>query len=133
MRLLLDINIFLDIAFARSGQSASTALILECGAKHEAWVAWHTLATLAYLIERQHDVRTARDFITGLLEWAQVAETTQEHARYALALPMRDLEDALQSAAAHACSAHVIITRNGRDFRASPTPALSPEQFLAQV
>lgn len=45
-------------------------------------------------------------------------------------MPMRDFEDALQVAAAMACGAQFIVTRNERDFKASPVPALSPEAFL---
>jgi hypothetical protein len=36
----------------------------------------------------------------------------------------------LQVAAAMACGAQFIVTRNERDFRKSPVPALSPEVFL---
>lgn len=50
MRLLLDINILLDLAFQRPGAPASAAVIAACGRQHQGWLAWHTLATLAYLI-----------------------------------------------------------------------------------
>ena len=45
---------------------------------------------------------------------------------------MPDFEDALQAAAAVACKAQVIITRNVRDFKKSPVPAMTPEQFVAK-
>lgn len=95
-------------------------------------MAWHTLATLAYLIERQASADAARAFLSDLLAWTRVAETTQHDALRALSLPMRDFEDALQAVAAQACGATYLITRNGRDFVQSPVPVLSPEQFLAQ-
>jgi len=44
---------------------------------------------------------------------------------------MPDFEDALQAAAARACGASVIITRNEKDFLASPVAAMTPEAFLA--
>lgn len=130
MRLLLDINILLDVAFQRPGEPASSRLIGECGGDHEAWVAWHTLATLACLIERQLDAAEARRFIEGLVGWAQVAPTTTADAVQAVALPLPDFEDAQQAAAAMACGAQAIITRNVRDFRKSPVPAMTPETFL---
>ena len=43
---------------------------------------------------------------------------------------MRDFKDALQVAAAMACGAQSIVTRNECDFKVSPVPALSPEAFL---
>ncbi len=130
MRLLLDINIFLDIAFQRPGEPASARLIGLCGRDHDAWVAWHSVATLAYLIERQQSAAEAREFIRGMLEWCDVAATVRSDALVALDWPISDFEDALQASAAVACGAHVIVTRNERDFKASPVPAMTPETFL---
>ena len=135
MRLLIDINVLLDVALQRPGAPASARLLGMCGRQHEGWLAWHSVATLAYLIERQHSAGaglpvSSRDFIRGLLGWAQVARTGTADALAALDLPMSDFEDALQAAAAMACGAQVIVTRNERDFKASPVPAMSPEAAL---
>jgi predicted transcriptional regulator len=62
VRLLLDINVLLDVAFQRPGEPASSTIIASCGREHEGWLAWHTLATLAYIIERQSSAATARSF-----------------------------------------------------------------------
>ena len=132
MRLLLDINIILDIVFQRPGEPASSALITSCSQQNQAWIAWHSVATLAYLIERQQNATTARSVIADLLTWAQVATTGHADAMQALKFPMADFEDALQAAAAQACGADYIITRNGRDFAKAPVAALSPEEFLAR-
>ena len=133
MHLLLDINVLLDVAFQRPGEPASSQLITRCGPEHEAWVAWHSLATLAYLIERQQSAADAREFVRGLLRWADVAPAHRADALAALDWPMPDFEDALQAAAAMACGAQVIITRNLRDFKGSPVPAMTPEAFLRQT
>ena len=130
MRLLIDINVLLDVALQRPGAPASARLLALCGRQHEGWLAWHSVATLAYLIERQLSAISGRDFIRSMLVWADVAKSGRPDALAALDLPMRDFEDALQAAAAMACGAQFIITRNERDFKASPVPALSPEAFL---
>lgn len=132
MRLLLDINILLDLAFKRPGEAASAAVIATCGPQHQGYLAWHTVATLAYLIERQDSATMARGFIRGLLTWADISQTNRADAVSALDWPMKDFEDALQAAAAVACGASWIITRNERDFIAAPVPALTPEQFLSR-
>lgn len=132
MRLLIDINVVLDVALLRPGSPASSRLLGSCGKHHEAWLAWHSIATLAYLIGRQTSALSSRDFIRGLLTWASVATTGQADALAALDLPMADFEDALQTAAAMACGAQFIVTRNVRDFKASTVPALTPEGFLRQ-
>lgn len=130
MRLLIDINVLLDVALQRPGAPASAQVLAQCGRQHEAWLAWHSVATLAYLIERQLSAISARDFIRSLLAWAEVAKTGRPDALAALELPMADFEDALQAAAAMACGASIIVTRNERDFIASPVPALTPDAFL---
>ncbi len=130
MRLLIDINVLLDVALQRPGAPASARLLALCGRQHEGWLAWHSIATLAYLIERQQSTISGRDFIRSMLVWADVAKTGRTDALAALDLPMRDFEDALQVAAAMACGAQFIITRNERDFKTSPVPALNPDAFL---
>ncbi len=130
MRLLIDINVLLDVALERPGAPASARLLARCGRQHEGWLAWHSMAPLAYLIERQQSAISGRDFIRGMLAWADVAKTGRLDALAALELPMNDFEDALQVAAAMACGAQFIVTRNERDFKASPVPALNPEAFL---
>ncbi len=130
MRLLIDIGVLLDVALLRPGAPESARLLAMCGRQHEGWLAWHSVATLTYLIERQLSDISSRDFIRGVLDWADIATTGRPDALAALDLPMRDFEDALQAAAAMACGAQFIITRNERDFKASPVPALSPDAFL---
>lgn len=132
MRLLLDINILLDVALQRPGEPATSQVIARCGHEHEAWLAWHSVATLAYLIERQHSALQARDFVRSLLVWADVAVTQRSDAQQALDWPVPDYEDALQAAAAVACGAQIILTRNVRDFKGSPVAAMTPEGFIQQ-
>ena len=48
----------------------------------------------------------------------------------ALQLPLNDFEDAMQCAAAMACSADAIISRNVKDYQNSPIKTLTPEQIL---
>lgn len=131
MRLLIDINVILDVIFQRPGEAASSELIATCSQQNQAYLAWHSIATLFYLVERQQNAKTAYLVITELLAWAQVASTGHADALQALQLTMTDFEDALQASAALACGANFIITRNVGDFAASPVPAMTPEKYLA--
>ena len=67
-----------------------------------------------------------------ILSWADIAPITKLTAHQARALDFTDFEDAMQAAAAVECQAHLIVTRNLRDFTHSPIPACTPEQFLAK-
>ncbi|HSM36115.1 MAG TPA: PIN domain-containing protein [Longimicrobiales bacterium] len=62
-----------------------------------------------------------------------VAPTDTEALRYAATLPLSDFEDAMQVAAARACGAEVIATRNVADSRSSPIPARTPGKLLAEL
>ena len=53
--------------------------------------------------------------------------------RSAKTLPRIDFEDAMQFAAARACAARHIVTRNLRDFRLSPIPAITPQEAVSDL
>jgi predicted nucleic acid-binding protein len=130
MRLLIDTNVLLDVVFDREGAAASAAVIERCRGEHEGWIAWHTLSTLAYVLGRQIGPEEVREAIGDLLTWAQIAPTRTEHARSAVAQPLRDFEDAMQIAAAEACDADCIVTRNVRDFRGGSIDVITPEGLV---
>jgi len=71
-----------------------------------------------------------RPFLERLLRLVEVAPGATADARRALNLPLPDVEDAFQAAAALAWHADVIVTRNVTDYRRSPVRALSPAAFL---
>ncbi len=86
---------------------------------------------MEYLIERQvSSVSGQQDFLRSLRDWAEVATTGKPDVLVALEWPLPDFDDALQVAAAMACGARFIITRNERDFKKTPIPALSPDDVL---
>jgi len=79
-----------------------------------------------------HNVN-ARGFILNLLDWAEIAPTDTASVRYAASLQMEDFEDALQVAAARACDARHIVTRNLRDYERSPIRAVSPREAIDAI
>ena len=59
-----------------------------------------------------------------------VATTGTESLHYAATLPMTDFEDEMQVAAARACGAQYIVTRNVKDYARSPIRAVTPQGAL---
>ena len=128
-----------DIALDRRPFSESASELLdriEHGAE-AAYIAWHSVSNLYYLIAPTFGGVNARDFIVELTRFVSVATTDTEGIRYAAGLPMadfeRDFEDAMQVAAARACGARYIITRNIRDYERSPIRAVNPQQALSEL
>ncbi len=132
MRIFFDTNILVDVLLDRKPFVAdSEGAILRCEALGaEMFIAWHGLATAYYLLKRGRTETEALAEVDKILAWARVADGTDAHARHARSLGFGDFEDALQAAAAEACSADWIITRNTQDFALSAVSALAPTEFL---
>ena len=133
--ILLDTDVLIDVALDRLPHSDAAVELLEqieLGIE-SASVAWHTISNLYYIVKPTLGDESAREFITQLTEFVDVAPTGTESIRYAAELSMSDFEDAMQVAAARACDARRIITRNTADFSRSPIPAVTPQQFIDQT
>lgn len=74
----------------------------------------------------------AKRFAAELLLWCNVAAVGSTEAIAAVGMNLSDLEDAMQIAAAMACQADVIVTRNPTDFTTSPISVMTPEDFVQQ-
>ena len=91
------------------------------------------LSNIYYLVTPTHGRDDARRFLVDLTQFVTVAPTDTEAFRYAAFLPLADFEDALQVAAARACGASCIVTRNVKDFAESPIPARTPAEVLSEL
>ena len=133
--ILLDTDVLVDVALDREVHADSAAQLLDRVENGDvrAAVAWHSMSNLYYLVAPAHGGVRTRDFIVQLVSFVDVAKTGTEDMRYAAGLPLADFEDAMQVAAARACGARWIVTRNLRDYTRSPIPAISPSQALTEL
>ena len=133
--MLLDTDILIDVALDRRPHSEASSEILEWveSGGESACVAWHTISNFHYMVNRELGGDSALRFILDLTRFVSVAVTDTDSVRYAARLPMPDFEDAMQVAAARACGARFIITRNIRHYRQSPIPAVTPAQALDEM
>ena len=133
--MLLDTDVLVDIALDRHPHSESASELLdrvEHGAE-SAYIAWHSVSNLYYVVSPSRGGANTRDFIAHLTRFVGVAATGAEAIRYAAELPMTDFEDAMQVAAARACGAQHIVTRNVKDYERSPISAISPQEALSGI
>jgi len=133
--ILLDTDILIDVALDRQPHVEDSAALLSLLERRPrmAFVAWHTLSNFFYLVSPAHGREDAREFLVELTRFVAVAPTDTEAFHYAAFLPLPDFEDALLVAAARACGASYIATRNVKDFRESPVPARTPTELLADL
>ena len=129
MRALLDTDVLLDVGLNRDEFVAYSAQVLQWAEKTmSAAIAWHSISNCAYLLKDN-----GRAFLNNLLKIVTVAEVGHEQALLAMRLNMKDLEDALQVAAAESWKADFIVTRNLRHYATSPVRAVNPKQFLRKI
>jgi predicted nucleic acid-binding protein len=128
MKALVDTDVVFDVYEKRQPHYAASNQVLCLARRHTiaAAVASHTVANLFYYYG-QPVVPFVRD---RLLEAVEVVAADAPLLKLALRWGFADLEDAMQAAAAETWKAAFIITRNVRDFRRSPVPALTPAEFM---
>lgn len=134
--MLIDTDVLIDVALDRHPHSETASELLDQleQGMGTAWVAWHSISNLYYIVSPVLGRPGTRDFIRELTRFVGVAPADAEGIRYAAELPMTDFEDAMQVAAARACGAQCIVTRNIRDYARSPISAVNPlraiEEFI---
>jgi predicted nucleic acid-binding protein len=132
---LVDTDVLIDVALDRKPYAEAAARLLDALEKQPgaAFLAWHSLSNFYYMVSPSRGKHQTKDFLLDLARFVQVAPTTTESLLYAGALDFRDFEDAMQVAAAVACRATVIATRNLRDYARSPVRAAEPQTVLAEL
>lgn len=135
MSLLLDTDVLIDLALDRQPHADGAARLIDSleTRPRVGFIAWHTLSNFYYLVAPKQGKKETKRFLLDLTRFVGVAETGTEDLRFAAGLEMKDFEDALQVAAAAACGADMIVTRNLQDYGRSPIRALSPSAALAAL
>lgn len=135
MKVLIDLNVVLDMLLEREPfyQASAEVMALAETKQIEGFVAAHSLTTLFYLVSRQLSAAKARVILSDLLKIVSVAGVDQKTIEHGLQLPYRDFEDEVQMAAAIGIDAQLVVTRNVKDFKAGPLPALQPVELVALI
>ena len=132
-KLLLDINVVLDILLDRKPNAAVSGAVWVKIEKGEAigLLPAHGATTIHYLIERDRGAKVARLALEGIVQVLEIAPVDGAVIRNALALSWPDFEDAVCAAAAQAKDCDAIVSRDPAGFPDSPVPVLDPETALA--
>jgi len=132
MRLMLDLNVLLDVARRREPFYAASAKVLSqaIAGPSVACLPGHALTTLYYIVSKH----AGREHAGTLVDWvlAHLEIVPQERIQFVRArnLQFKDFEDAVVASAAEAAGCELIVTRNVADFGGSPVRAVTPEEFL---
>lgn len=135
MRLLLDVNVVLDVLLDRKPFADASSAVWEAVERGDAdgVLSAHAVTTLHYLNTRAVGVRLATETTEALLAVFDVAPVDEAVLRSALALKWADFEDAVTAAGARRAKCDAIVTRNPRDFKRAPVRVLTPAETLAWI
>ena len=132
-RLLLDVNVVLDVLLDRAPHADASSVVwaaIEEGVA-DGVLAAHAVTTIHYLSAKALGARRARQNTDALLSVFGVAAVDEGVVRTANALGWNDFEDAVTAAAAQRAKCAAIVTRNARDFAGSPVRVLTPAEAAA--
>lgn len=133
MKVLLDLNLLLDVVQHRVPHYEASAQVLSCARRGEitATIPAHAVTTLFYVLRKASGQAVAETTTDWLLQHFEIARTDKAVLAAARALPMPDFEDAVVAASAAGCQ--FIVTRNVADFAGSPVPAITPTALLGKL
>jgi predicted nucleic acid-binding protein len=136
IRILLDTNIILDIAFKRSPYYEDAAAIFqEIDEKTVyGYVSATTITDIFYLLQKEKGKKDAIKYLHKLLLIVDVADVDKDVIINALNSGWSDFEDAVQSQVAIKNNMDAIVTRNTKDYTPMQTVKVcSPRDFIKQL
>ena len=135
MNVLIDTNVILDAITSRAPYNASAERIFLLAAEDQlnAAITASSVTDIYYLANSHlHDADRARQVLRTLFTLFNVVEAGKGDCEKALDSSVSDYEDALLACCAKHVKVEYIITRNIKDFQASPVPPITPDDFLTR-
>ncbi|NNJ83370.1 MAG: PIN domain-containing protein [Gammaproteobacteria bacterium] len=135
MKVFIDCDVLLDVGLDRAPFAEASGVLLDYLEENplSGCIAWHSLSNIYYIATKTKGSARARDFIADLCGFLYIAPTSNQDVLKAIQLPMPDFEDALQCAAALACGAERIVTRNVDDYANAPILVSTPKEYIGRL
>jgi predicted nucleic acid-binding protein len=135
MKLFWDTNIMFDFLGERDPFYISTAKIATLADKREVTVVASALsyATISYLLAKYESIEKIKDKLRKFNVISEICELDEVIIEKGLNSNFLDFEDSLQYYSALRTECDIIITRNGKDFKKSQIPIMTPDEFLKSI
>ena len=137
LNVLIDTDVILDVFLEREPHctnSKAVLVLLDDNGFH-GFVTATIIVNIFYHVEKYKGRDLAFACVESLLTNPDlvVLDVNKSILHAALNSGMTDFEDAVQAVAAKTTGIDCIVTRNKRDFRQSPVPAVLPEELLEKL
>jgi predicted nucleic acid-binding protein len=135
MKLFLDTNVMLDFLGERDPFYISAAKIATLADKRKIKIVASALsyATLSYFLTKYYGLEKTKDKLRKFKVISEICELDALIIDKGLNSDFSDFEDALQYYSALRTDSDIIITRNGKDFKKSQIPVMTPDEFLKSI
>ena len=133
MKAIIDTNIAIDLMQKRDGfvEDAAKVFTICAGGLVEGFFTPNSICDIHYILKKYlHDEKEVRRCLSSWLDIINIVDLKPEDIVNAVESDMSDYEDAVIAATAKRNRIDFIITRNTKDFKESPVPALTPSQFV---
>ena len=120
-KVLLDLNIILDLLTKRMDHESAVKLFDYCAKKKaQGYVCSHEITTLAYFLTKEKFNKFKRNSILSkLLDHLRILTANEKALRNALTSQIEDYEDAVIEELSYQESIDFLVTRDLKDFKKS--------------
>jgi len=134
-RIFLDTNVILDFLGERKPFYQPIAKIATLSEKGQLTmvVSPISFATVNYFLSKFENPKVAKEKLRKFKIISEICSIGEQTIEKGLNSSFKDFEDALQYFCATESNSDIIITRNGKDFKKSLLPIMSPSEFLKSL
>ena len=136
MRILIDTDVIMDFLMKRGSFSDDAEKMIAFCMREgiQGAVAAHTIPNLFYILRTHYTKEERRDVLLKLCKMFMVVGIDANKLESALCnTSFSDFEDCLQMECAKDFEADFIVTRNVKDFLASPIPVIEPTELVRRL
>ena len=136
MKVLYDnTNVVLDVFQHRVPHYEASAIAISASLEDKVtgFFPGHAVPTVDYILNKYADQDTASRAVTWLLKVFEITSCDEQVLKQAAGSDFNDFEDAIVAFSAQRSACAYIVTRNTKDFAASPVPAINPKTFLQKL
>lgn len=135
MKILIDTNVILDVLCNRTDFVEDSLKVFKYCEVNQitGCISAMSVPNIVYIMRRELDSERIKEILTTLTSLFTVVDLRETDLLKAADLDFADYEDALQSVCATRVKANYIVTRNIKDFKNSPVPAIKPSELFERI
>lgn len=135
-RIFMDTNVVIDFLANRQPFSLAAAELFDMAVKDtiKIYISAVSFNNIYYILRQSLTNNATLSALTQLADMTEITDVTHTIIHQSLKTDFKDYEDAIQ----YYCALSItkldfIVTRNGRDFKKSILPILTPSEALAAL